>query len=197
MDNQTRIDGLLTLLWNWELGTALLQGAAGTSTGMRRGGSADRARRGAARAQGRRSRGGAGAAGRPGTSEVGTGRRPGQSVEAAAEDEAPARRGMRGRPRGSGAAGAGIASGPPGTRRRRSVRGDARTMRRPAPRGRRKTRRAAELAGRGPSGTNARPGMAVAAAQAGERGSRGTPGRRRSEIGEVSERRKGYSWARL
>jgi len=93
---------------------------------MRRGGSADRARRGAARAQGRRSRGGAGAAGRPGTvatSEVGAGRRPGQSVEAAAEDEAPARRGMRGRPRGSGAAGAGVASGPPGTRRRRSVRG--------------------------------------------------------------------------
>ena len=104
-------------------GTALLQGAAGTSTGTRRGGSADRARRGAAQAQGRRSRGGAGAAGRPGTSEVGAGRRPGQSVEAAAEDEAPARRGMRGRPRGSGAAGAGVASGPPATRRRRSARG--------------------------------------------------------------------------
>jgi hypothetical protein len=107
-------------------GTALLQGVAGTSTGMRRGGSADRARRGAARAQGRRSRGGAGAAGRPGTvatSEVGAGRRPGQSVEAAAEDEAPARRGTRGRPRGSGVAGAGVASGPPGMRRRRSARG--------------------------------------------------------------------------
>jgi hypothetical protein len=69
-------------------------------------------------------------------------------------------------------------------------------MRRAAPRGRRKTRRAAELAGRGPPGTNARPGMAVSAAQAGERGSRGTPGRRRSEIGEVSERRKGNSWGR-
>jgi len=52
-----------------------------------------------------------------------SGRRPGQSVEAAAEDEAPARRGTRGRPRGSGAAGAGVASGPPGTRRRRSARG--------------------------------------------------------------------------
>ena len=89
-----------------------LQGAAGTSTGTRRGGSADRVRRGAA--------------GRPGTvatSEVGVGRRPGQSVEAAAEDEAPARRGTRGRPRGSGAAGAGVASGLPGTRRRRSTRG--------------------------------------------------------------------------
>ena len=70
-------------------------------------------------------------------------------------------------------------------------------MRRAAPRGRMMTRRAAELAGRGPSGTNARPGMAVVAAQAGERGSRAHPaGRRRSEIGEVSsERRKGNSWA--
>ena len=48
--------------------------------------------------------------------------------------------------------------------------------------------------GAGRPGTNARPGTEVAAAQAGERGSRGTPGRRRSEIGEVSERRKGNSW---
>ena len=50
--------------------------------------------------------------------------------------------------------------------------------------------------GAGRPGTNARPGTAVAAAQAGERGSRGTPGRRRSEIGEVSERKKGNCWGR-
>ena len=76
----------------------------------------------AARAQGRRSRGGAGAAGRPGTVATRSGRRPGQSVGAAAEDEAPARQGTRGWPRGSGLAGEGVASGrPPGTRRRRGA----------------------------------------------------------------------------
>ncbi|KAG2562137.1 hypothetical protein PVAP13_8KG120302 [Panicum virgatum] len=70
-----------------------------------------------------RRRGRVGVAARTRRGKVGAGRRPGQSVEAAAEDEAPARRGTRGRPRGSGAAGAGVASGPPGTRRLRSVRG--------------------------------------------------------------------------
>ena len=171
---------------------------------MRRGGSADQARRGAARAQGRRSRGGAGAAGQPGTvatSEVGAGWRPGQSVEAAAEDEAPARQGTRGRrPREGtagdgrgrrvGAAGEGVASWrrPAPTRRGGceddeacgsagqdddAMRGSSRGDGRPGTLARPGT---AACGSDGRPGTLARPGTA-AAAQAGERGSRGAHGR--------------------
>jgi len=92
-------------------GTALLQGAAGTSTGMRRGGSADRARRGAARGQlagqGRARSGPGGGQGRASRRPPRTRRRRGGGRE---DDEASGTAGQeedatRGRARGARAVG--------------------------------------------------------------------------------------------